>query len=672
MGAWSSLPVQAEPDPPAAGERNDWLRLVPGEARFYVEIRDLSGVQKLFQRLGIWETVRKLAEEDSVSATSQPWRRTSEEYLGLTPDRAIRLFLGRRAALIATESAQWQGGVVLAELEERVALGPWLKRWRARSLADEGAVRRYELSGGVLLAMRDNVLAFGPAGDSEGLWARTVLLMAGRRGPTLAGRSEVAALRSRMAMDHPVTLYAAWAEGDDTAPAGLRRLLVGASVTAAGISCEFHGQRGDAADAGEQIDASWLHELPRSTLAVRSASFDFDSFLQRPGTRTGAQQDPLISLLLRGFLGEGRQPDSAQPKLERSYCLVFGRDRSSSRGFDLPAVTLVCRGRETEGYVDRLDHTLGFLAILLGRAALPPEGTPAARVQLEECEGVKLHHLEIGPSLAKRTGLSFVDHLDICWASHGGRLILSSSLAQTREIILASAGKGERLGDEADAASLLPSVTDGEAVVEWWFARGSRIAEMLANWRRYLEREQPEALQAQWWQQWAAQQNTHRARLGVGLVADAKAPYRAIVREVSRGSPAIRHLRVGDVIVGAEGSRLTTSQPAQEVAERYGLRANDGRFELEIIRAGKSVKVSIPVPADAGLDLDDFDPIRGLDQWTTLCRCARTATVWVYGGGPNRLDARVLIQWEQFPKPASRGPGAASARPSSGDKERGK
>ncbi len=655
------LPAAAGNEPQTGGERMDWLRLVPGEARFYVEVRQLSGIQRLFQRLGIWRTVRELAERDSLAATSQPWRRTSEEYLGLTPERAIHRFLGRRTALIATESAQWQGGVVLAELEKPATLAPWLKRWRARSLPDEGPVRRYELTGGILLAVRDGTLAFGPAGDPEGLWARTVLLLAGRRGPTLAGRSEFAALRSRLSSDHGVLLYVVWPEGDPTAISGCRRLLVGVSVNESGIFCELQGQRGGPIEMAPEIDVPWLCELPSSTLAVRAGSSDLDGFLRQTRGIAAAQQDPVISLLLRGFLGGDDEPGAPRLSLGPSYCLVVGRDRSSSLGLEMPALTWICRTPDGERLVERLDRTLGFIASLLARTSLAPRVATSVSVEVEDCEGVALHHVAIGPVLAERTGLLFLDRLDPCWAWYGGRLLLSSSLTHAREIVLAATGKGVRLGDDPGARDLFPGAADDDRLVEWWFARGNRIAELLENWRGYLAREQPQALKPEWWQDWAAQQMAHRTRLGVGLAVDQHDPRRAVVKELSRKSPALRYLRIGDVIVGAGGSPLATTQPAQEVAERYSLRPDARKFELDVIRAGRGIKVTIPVPQTRSPDLSGFDPIRGVDRWTTLSRCADVATVWVFGGSPDRLDARMLIKWKRPAPPKSKGADAGRA-----------
>src|SRR5207249_1325681 len=145
---------------------------------------------------------------------------------------------GRRSALIASESSEWQNGVLLAELESPSDLRPLLERWQARTLEAEGLVQRYTLTGGLMLATLDRTLAIGPPDDPEGLWGRTVQLLSGRRGPSLAGRAEFAALRSRAAGSDQGLLYVAWPDGDSTSVAGCSRLLASFSVTGSEIRCE--------------------------------------------------------------------------------------------------------------------------------------------------------------------------------------------------------------------------------------------------------------------------------------------------------------------------------------------------------------------------------------------------------------------------------------------------
>ncbi len=195
----------------------DWTRFVPDDVRVYVEIRDLAGIRRTFRRLGVWDQVRRLSESPETAATSQPWHRSAERALGLTPERAISLVLGRRAALFAREPGAWQSGVLLAELPRRTNLDVLLRRWRASEIGTTGPVRRYRLRGRILLAVRDRTLLFGPPRDPDRLWERSALLLAGARGPTLRDRSEFAGLRSRLTTQRSGFGYASFAAADDGA-----------------------------------------------------------------------------------------------------------------------------------------------------------------------------------------------------------------------------------------------------------------------------------------------------------------------------------------------------------------------------------------------------------------------------------------------------------------------
>jgi hypothetical protein len=639
-----------EPGGAAPGREDfaDWTRLAPGDARFYVELRDLAEIRRLFQHLGIWRTVRELADRDVPGATTQRWQHTTGQYLKLGPETMIAKFLGRRAALVAAESAQWENGVVLAELEKASDLPAWLRRWQAKPLADEGAVHRYELPGGILLAACDNILAFGPAGDPDGLWGRTVLLLVGRRGPMLAGRSEFAALRSRLSADYPGLLYVVWPEGDPAALEQCTRLLIGVSVSESQISCELRGQRSAHAVDKPPLQAAFLRALPASTLAVQTGSFQFAGLSERVKTERRARQDPLLSMLSAIFADVDKQQDGLIKSLGPAYAIVVGEDRSpDTSGLEIPAVTVITEAQGGESYVERLDWVVRFVAKTLTRlAALDEEAVDPPALQIEDCEGLPLHHIEIGPILAKRSGIDLLSRLDLAWALWGERLVLSTSASHVREIIRADRGIAPRMENIAEIEALLPREAEPPAVTEWSYVRASALSEMITGWIKYLGRERPEALRQEWWQQWAEQRLEQRTRLGVGLVPDSADPHRAVVKEIARRSPASRFLHVGDVVVGAAGAPLTTTRPAQEVAQRYASRGDSRQFRLQILREGELKTVLIPVAPATPLDLRGFDPIRALRQLAALSRRAHTVTVWRYAGGPERFDARILIRWE--------------------------
>jgi hypothetical protein len=261
-------------EPPAASE--DWTRFVPGDVRFYAELRDLNGMRERFVRLGIWQTVRDLAEgRTTPTDTAAPG--FTESLLPLSPDEAVSAVLGRRSALLATSSAAWQRGVILADLGSDENAARLLVRLGATQTGATGPVRRHTTRGGILVGQREALLILGPADDPEGLWERTVSLAAGKLAPSLQARSEFASLRGRLAREHDGLVFASWPEDDPYAFAGCQRLIAGFKFEVAGLRAEIHGQRrGDAqsAPAPQPLDVAFIRALPAATLMAWCGPLD--------------------------------------------------------------------------------------------------------------------------------------------------------------------------------------------------------------------------------------------------------------------------------------------------------------------------------------------------------------------------------------------------------------
>src|SRR5690606_29834371 len=137
----------------------------------------------------------------------------------------IEQVLGRRAALFAKRSDDWQNGIIVAELESQSALRRLLRAWRARPMADEGVVARYRLRGGLICAVSERIVIIGPQDDPDGLLGRSVLLLAGKSGPHLAGQSAFASLRARLPSDADAVVFARWPDDYRYAFADCRRVM---------------------------------------------------------------------------------------------------------------------------------------------------------------------------------------------------------------------------------------------------------------------------------------------------------------------------------------------------------------------------------------------------------------------------------------------------------------
>lgn len=629
----------------ASNVRADWLRMVPGDARFYVELNDLEGIRRRFQRLGIWRTVRELTEQDAPQ-TSQPWRRRSEDLLGMSPEVAINQVLGRRSALIATGPATWQSGVILAELDAAAEVRRLLRQWRAKRIPGEGPVRRFLLRGDLLLAVQDRLLVIGPANDPEGLWARTVLLLSRKKGPHLGGRSEFAALKSRLRGDVGGLAYIAWPPGDSYAIAGCEKLLVGFSVTDVGIHCEFHGQRQGSTELLMPWKAALAGALPVDTLAAWSGSFRPTSLRSPPAGTVLDDQSSLIGLFVGMLSGLDRQSGNILDTLGPHVTIVLGPDTAApADGFQLPGVTVICEARDVQDHVHALDVLMGFFASLLEVTTDRRRESPLRVVKKRQVEDVELHHVAIGSILSKRLGLPFLDRVEVCWAGMENALVFSSSTEHVEKIIRAAGHKTERLDGSGVGATILPHDIEGSPPVQWTMLRGTEVSRMFAGWLNYLRKHHPEALRDGWWQSWATDRLRRRARLGVALKNDPADGRRAIVREVETKSPAAGALRVGDVIVSAAGRPLRGPQPALEVARRYEQRGLTKRFKIGVLRDTKPLNLEIAVSPIPQADLSDLRPVRALRQLIILLRRAQAVRVTRYGSDPNRFDVDMSVVW---------------------------
>ncbi len=628
----------------AENPREDWLRFDPNDAGFYLELNDLAGIRRRFSKLGIWGTIRELTEGDDAST---PVDGRSRTLLGMAPEAAIVQVLGRRAALIAPCSADWQRGVILAELKDPAEVRRFLRQWRAKRMAPEGTVHKYVLRDGLRLAVRDRLIALGPADDREHLWQRTVLLLAGRGGRHLGAHAGFAGLRAMLGDRCDGLVYAAWPEGDPFAFAGCQRLVVGLSFSRREVRCELRGWRRGADEPLVPWDGAVVGALPANTMAVWSGSFRTDVFRNPPPDTALGDQESLIGLFVGTLSGLNRRSERILEALGPHVTVALGPDATAAAGaFHMPSAAVLCETQDAGAMVEHLDRVIGFFAKLVTFMAKSGSEKPKLSTVLKRrIEGVDVSFVRLGDVLARRLALPFLEKIEVCWANLDDRIVFTTSTKHLEQIIFAARRKIERL----DAGQLLPSSPPGREtdapLVEWSMIRGEDLAATFATWLDYLARHHPESLHDEAWQAWARQRLADGARLGVGLASPADSPGRAVVREIAPGSPAGGILKTGDLIVSVAGEPLPQRRAAVEVARRYERRGAASVFSVRVLRAGESLDLRIPVSPAPTLDLAGLEPVKAMRQLIKLLQCAEVATISRHGTDAERLAVDVRIRW---------------------------
>jgi hypothetical protein len=386
--------------------------------------------------------------------------------------------------------------------------------------------------------------------------------------------------------------------------------------------------------------------LPRNTLAAWQGALDFDAVRRDLRSDWGRRIDPLAGLFLMSFISD-EGSEGLLARLGPRCTVTVAKDPTvRTTSFALPAVTVLIEAKDGQDHIERLDMMGDFLAGLFITLTTPPKQQRAkVDVVREQCEDVELHRVDLGPTLAKRTGLDFLKGIQPGWALIDGDVAVSTSAAHLEELIRARRGKAQCLGDDTHLDEFLPAQAGDAPIASWWFFRGGNLAALFSNWLTFVRKEHPAALKQQWWHTWATTRMEHQTRLGLGLQRAADGGRRAIVREVEPGSPAAGILLAGDVIVAAAGSALTTTQPAEEVARRYRKRGTARTFQVDVLRNATPMTFQVPVSPAPSLDLQDFNPIQSLRRLIILSRRVETATISQFATQPERFDVQISIRW---------------------------
>ncbi len=627
----------------------DWLRLVPGDVRFYIEINDLSGLRDRFLKLRIWHTVRELTEREGAT-TSRP----SDRLPGLTADNAISQLIGRRCALWAADSTQWQDGVLFAELDRPESVQRWRTVWRANRLPDDGPIQRYTLRGGMRMAAWDRLLVLGPANDPNNLFGKAVELMAGRAGSHLRGQSEFASLSARMKSPFDGLAYVAWRDGDPFALAGCRRMIVGFSVNEDELHCEVHGRRRRSIETLHAVDRNVIERLPANTIAAYSGSFTPKKLASASKGGLSLEDDSLLGLLGRMISAGSTAPTSLMDQIGPRVTVVTGLDvgnRAPNR-LRSPSVGLIMESKEPDRVAEQLDLMLGLLAAAASLAAPSPNANdPPIIVEKRNDHGIEFHSVAIGVPLARRLSLPFLADLDIAWASRPGCVMVATTQRELRSLLTAQGGASKPFDIGGRSAG---SETDEGEISEWAFVNGFEVSQLLLNWLGHIRRNYPAALQDRWWQSWALERAQARTRLGLGLRDLPEAPGNVVVVEVESTSPAAELLRVGDRVVAVGGASLPASGAAGEVARRYHERGAATVFELTVLRDGRRESIQIPVDPLPTSELQSLEPIRAMRHLIILLNRVDTIQYERFGLAGDRVDLRVRVKWRREDSPPKR------------------
>jgi len=239
--------------------------------------------------------------------------------------------------------------------------------------------------------------------------------------------------------------------------------------------------------------------------------------------------------------------------------------------------------------------------------------------------------------------------LQLAWCVADGRLIVASHPESVRQIVLAQRGQVPLMPAEA-IQQAMSRQRPPHRLPDMVLVAQPRVASaMIDSWLGYIERHYPEMFEPTWWQRLRRRYRARQAQLGIRPAAGATRGI-VVVAETLPGWPADGRLRAGDQIVAVDGKPLDEDRALQSLRDRIALREREDRIVLSVVRAGREVQVTIPMPVSPAAA-----PVQPLALLRQIAELARTFDVASYvtwqpsrGLVQTRLDLR-LPQGKQSP-----------------------
>jgi hypothetical protein len=645
---------------------DSFARFVPADVRAFAEVR---GLARLVERLGLnggWTAWTQLAAgQTSRPAVTVEWGERVGRILGMTLTEAARDLFGTQVAVAAPSYDSLAEGVLLALAPDDNVIGGLIAKNRAQSQPSIGAVPCYTLKEGLSLAVKDHIIVLGQRAGHAGLFERTVALLGGNSGQTLATSPAYVEQIKRLPQGSQGVLYLELpAPGGTTTTrarladpiltsepvwSSFRRLAVGLYDRGPGLDLHIRGlsdQPGAAAGV-KDLSLDPVARLPRSTLLVWAQTLKPVELYRRIMADRSPDQAIFRGNLevIQAVLRPADLEKDLLAKLGPQVMVVWGHSPGhrveGAEPFDLPLLSLMIESQDsvaTAALLQRLgERFLGWMKVEFARAK---QNLDLSVEQIVHGQ-TTIYRIPLGSLYKGNTRCPYLKTLEISWAAVPGWLILSTHPEHIRQMI--DARQAPTAQTFADTVAF-KSVQQRDGVSSFMLMQPAAAANLLQSWLDYSAKYAPQILEPLWWKRMIVRRSGRRVEMGI-IIKQGSEPGRVTVGSpVLPEMPAAGRLMPGDKISAVDGVTLSEDHPEEDLRDLVGLR-RDAAVVLRVERSGKLLDVRIPLGPPSPLPIGaDWDPIRSIRYLIGLGRGLEVAGyVGATAKAPN-YDATLVLR----------------------------
>lgn len=627
-------------------------RYVPASAKLFVSVVRLGDLDAALHRAHAWTVLPMMASGSGSSAAPTDLASTIKQFLG--PHSAINLadLAKTEIGIVAPAWDQLSAAVWLVRMPDEGALDRWFPKAQRRF---EGTVKpgmRYlRINDGMLVCVRDGIVAMARHRRSGELFRQTRRLMAGRNEASMA-KSEV--FRNLSAYLPARYLAYAFVDRTDQGSSDRADVLPAVPAMRQAVVGIYEGDgRLDVAVRGtlagkrrrsrlSEDTVQRMMQLPQTTLFASATVIDFQSAYAEAMQRPDAGVLGRILIHLAGFSRHASAPAKLIDLLSGEVVFVWGQDLTGSG--TTPQLALLVRTSNARALAAELDYVAESILKLI-HVIDPVEDGKALALQRGRHLSARTTSvtLDTYAPASKYPLVKLLRQIRPCWAASGDWLIIALSPQHLERLLDSESGLMPPLEAVRDVRALAQNREDRLSLS---VAQAGLASGVLDGWLGAYERQAPSLLDPSWWSIDDTGTAPSSRHLGI-VVSDEPTPGRVVVADTRPGSPAADHLEPGDVILGVDGRLLSLETPAQDLWRRLAAHEGEKSPTLRVKRSDVYCDIVMTSPpARSGLAQLAIKPADAVRELASLAHTLRFASLSVFATRGNAYSARLSLRLE--------------------------
>ncbi len=634
-------------------------RFIPAAAKFYVELRRPDIVEESLRSSQVGLLWSMAAGRPTNPKQPTELRAALTEFLAPNPTIKVDELMRAEMGLMAPSWSDLSSAVWFVRLPKPDFLHRWFPKDRRQETAGSSADTLFRMTDGMIVGVRDGVVAMARRGDDAASVREVFRLMVGGVANTL---HDSPAYRELVAYLPGKTLAVVYWARDAGVPAPLNiasplfppidHAVVGISASEGriefAIRAALRAPQSSTTLAGHAVDR--LMKLPATTLAACATTIDFHS------TANSAAATGTLDWWTKALsFVNGLQvvDDSAtEPLLSVGPHLILAWDQDLNAAGSSPQLALLAEAKNARQLEARFEATVESL---IGQdAPKGPVDDPKSEPQITRDThfGVSIAQVSLYPDIE---GLPLplsqrMDELPLSWAAHGEWFIVALSRDHIARILDAKFGLVPALSNVRDVQALRKRRASHTSIV---LLQPDLASDVLQRWvaAEPTPTTKPDPSLST---EPSPTEAVQRRRLGIGMQVEPE-PGTVVVAKVYPNTAADGHLLPDDRIIGLDGRLLDLESPNADLRRRWAEPSAARGHSFRVQRNHATIEVFLehddPQAPPGDLLTRSLPAIRGL---ASALRAIRFASVTVHPTDERHFSALVSLRLAPPPPSASR------------------